>query len=220
MAIGVVLLALALAELLLGLRFIFGYQKSPSTIFYGLFCIGVAVYSAAYGFGYSKIIASADLAERLGWVGGTLATAFFLPFSLSFPLPRKGYSELLQLSLWPIAIFLPGFLLTELFVRKITVTDFTQGYLTQPGSYFWLFLLYFIVYWILSITNLVRNYLRSDGVHRWMLRIILTGLAITLLVSVSFDVVLPLVATSSLGFVGSLFTSVWLFTTGYILLKR
>lgn len=125
------LLAIAAAEFLLGLRFIFAYQKSPSTIFYGLFCIAVSIYVGANGLGFAKD--NFYISERFGWAGGAMATSLFLPFSYSFPIPRRTIRDLLPLIIWPLVIFPIGFIATELFVRDQAIISFRQGYQTATG---------------------------------------------------------------------------------------
>lgn len=44
MTIGIILIILAVLELLLGLQFLFRYQKGPTSLFFGLFCVGSAIY--------------------------------------------------------------------------------------------------------------------------------------------------------------------------------
>lgn len=44
MTIGIILIILAVLELLLGLQFLFRYQKGPTSLFFGLFAIGGAIY--------------------------------------------------------------------------------------------------------------------------------------------------------------------------------
>lgn len=218
MAIGYVLLALATIESLLGIWFIVRYQKSASTIFYGLFCIGVAVYVGANGLGQIKDIF--DIGERFSWAGGAMATALFLPFSFSFPVPRRTSRELLPLVLWPLIIFPLAMIFTDLFIRTEGIVSYREGYQTAAGSFFWFFLTFFAVYWLWAIGNLVTSHRSSDGIHRWQLKMILIGIGASLSVSVAFDIILPLLIRSPFGYVGSLMTSVWLFVTAYIVLKK
>jgi len=218
MIIGVILLVIAIAELFLGLRFIFGYEKRQATIWYGLFCIAVATYVGANGLGF--ITDSWFIGERIGWVGGMLTAILFLPFSFSFPIPMRQVRELFPWVIWPIVIFVPGLLFTDLFVRDNAVIRYSQGYETAEGPYFWFMLVIFSLYWFWSIINLFTRFRRSDGLHRWQIRMIITGIVLSLIVSVIFDIVTPLVTINRVGYIGSLFTSVWLGFTSYILVRK
>lgn len=215
--IGTLLFLIALAELIIGLRFLFRYQRSASTTFYGLFCLGVAVYVGANGFGY--LTGNVFIGDRVGWAGGALTAAFFLPFSYSFPIQKKSYSELFPWVVWPFLIFFLGTLFSDLFF-KTTEGDFKTGYQTATGPYFWFYLLFFFCYWGLALVNLARSYRFSDGIHRWQIRMILIGIIVSLSVSSVFDIMLPLFTVSHFGYIGSLMTSAWLGVTAYILVRR
>lgn len=219
MVIGYILLAISLIELILGLRFIFGYEKSQSTIWYGLFFIGAAIYVGANGSNY--IFGNALFqGERWTWFGGVCATAFFLPFSFSYPIARKSVQELLPLVIWPMAVFLPSLIVTDVFIKNPTLFIQTVGYQTEAGVLFWFMIAFIMVYWLWAIVNLVRQMQRSDGMHRRNILLILFGIIISLAVLTFSDIIYPLFAVSRIGYVGSLFTSVWLGCTSYILLKK
>lgn len=218
MLIGLILLALALTEFLLGLYFIFRYEKAQSTIWYGLFCIAVSIYVGANGIGYVTDLI--NVAERLGWVGGITLTIFFLPFSYSYPIPQRSVRELLPWIVWPFFIFVPNLLFTDAFLLDQAIRRYSQGYQTAQGDFFWFMILVFAVYWIWSIRNLIVRLSTSDGIHRTVLRFVLAGIGVSLLISVIFDIVIPVVTVARYGYVGSLFTSVWLGFTSYILVKK
>jgi len=218
MQIGYVLLAIALAELFLGLRFLFTYHKQQSVIWYGLFCIGVAIYVGANGIGF--LTESAYYGERLSWVGGMMATTFFLPFTFVFPLPRRQVSETIGWVVWPLLVFIPGLLLTNAFVNERGITRFGQSYQTSTGELFWLMIGAFLCYWVWSLRNLIASFRASDGIHRRNLRLILTGIIVSIIFAIIFDILIPLVTKSSVGYVGSLMTSAWLGVTTYIIRKH
>lgn len=218
MTIGILLLAIALAEFALGLWFIFAYRRQQSTFWYGLFAIGAASYVGSNGLGF--LLDNFYIAERLGWAGGALLTSFFLPFSFSFPIPRRSAREMIPWVVWPIIIFVFGTIFTDLFIKDQGIISYRAGYQTSVGPLFWFYLLFFGVYWTWSIANLISRRLESDGIHRWQLNMLLLGVLASLTFSVAFDIVLPLVAVSNFGYVGSLFSTVWLGFTSYILVKK
>ena len=161
-----------------------------------------------------------QLAESLGWVGGALATIFFLPFSFSFPIARRSFRELWTVVIWPLLVFVPGFLVTDLFINQRALSRFGEGYETASGPYMWVFILFLIVYWSWSIYNLVLSYRKLDGIHHKQLQIILFGTMISLSATLFMDVYIPLTQVSHIAYVGSLFTVVWLGSSTYILLKK
>lgn len=220
MNIGYVLLLLSFAEFFLGLYFLTRYKNQQSTFWYGLFCIGVAIYVGMNGMGYTNALIAGRFAEHLSWAGGALATAFFLPFTYTFPLPRWRVSESLPWAVWPVVLFVPGFLFSNIFVVQQGIVRFGEGYKTATGEFFWFFLLFFVSYWIWSIVNLVRSYRIADGIRRLQLKVLLLGVLLSLAGSTVFDIYMPLTNVVRYGYMGSLFTSAWVGVTSYIILKR
>jgi len=218
MTIGIILIVIAVAEFLLGLYFLLAYQRSQATTWYGLFCIAVSIYVGANGIGY--LIENFFIAERFGWAGGLLTAVFILPFSYSFPVPKKRVSELLPLILWPVLAFVPVTLWTNLFLVDIGVISYRAGYQTAAGQFFWALLTVFSVYWSWAMINLFRWYAQSDGLHRLQLRLIIFGILVSLGVSIVFDIIYPLVTVSRLGYIGSMFSAIWLGFTSYILVRK
>lgn len=218
MIIGSILLIISVAEFALGVWFLTKYQRSQATMWYGLFAIGTSLYVASNGLGY--LVNNFYIAERFGWIGGMMTAVFILPFSFSYPLPKRPVSELLPYVVWPLAVFIPGLFWADIFITDKGVINYRQGYQTQVGTYFWFMLAFFAVYWIWALVNLFQTMKKSDGQHRWQLRMILIGLIVSLIVSVSFDVILPLVTKSRLGYIGSMFSAVWLGFTSYIIMKK
>lgn len=220
MITGTILVILALAQLILGLRFIFGYQRSQTLVWYGLFMVGVALYVGANGLGYLKLLLTQGQAEHLAWTGGALTATFILPFSFVFPLQRKSARELLPWVLWPLLIFVPGILWTNAFILQKANVNFGNGYMTQPGSFFPFFLIFFALYWLWALVNLVRSYRGTDGIHRQQVKIFLIGTLVSVLISSYFDILRPLTSATQFGYVGSLCSSIWFGFTAYILLKK
>lgn len=221
MIIGYILLLIALAEVGLGIWLLTKYQKNQATFWYGLFAIGVAMYVASNGFGYIIHAISGGFNERIGWVGGVILTSAFLAFSYSFPLARKKWSELFPWVIWPFAIFVPGFFLTNVFIKQNGLLHYgAGGYQTDPGPYLWFFLIFYGVYWLWAMINMATTWSRTDGVHRWQVKVIALGTLTSLIIGTVFDVVIPLFTAQRYGYVGSLFTSVWLGVTSYIILKK
>lgn len=218
MIIGILLILISLAEGVLGVWFLTRYQNNQSTKYYGWFAVAVAVYVLSNGLGY--LLNNFYIAERFGWIGGLMTAAFILPFSYSFPLPRKRPDELIALILWPMAIFIPGLIFTNIFITDIDVIDYRAGYQTLAGEFFWFALLFFVSYWAWALANIWRTMQKSNGLHRWQLKMILTGLILSVVISAIFDILLPIIIKSTLGFVGSIFSAIWLAYTSRILLKK
>lgn len=221
MTIGVILLVLAFTELMIGLRFIFSYERGQASVWYGLFAISVSIYVCFNGLGYTGYVVDGNYAERFAWLGAVMLTTFFLPFVYSFPYSSKKVSEVISWVAWPILIFGGGFIGTELFVKSNKLYNYRSGYQRVMGEYMWVFLVFFFAYWVWSIFELSRRLRKSDGIHKSQIILVLFGIIISLLVSTIFDIILPITAgLNPYGYIGSLFTSAWLIATSYILIKR
>lgn len=221
MVMGWILTVVAIGELFLGFWFLTKYQRNQATFWYGFFSIAVALYVGTNALGYLHLSwFTGQMAEHLAWVGGMLTAAFILPFSYTYPLPRKTWSELWPLVVWPAAIVVFGILFTSLFIQQQGIVRFGQGYTTSMGSYFPVMIVWFGAYWLWAMINMFRTMFRSDGIHRRMLMYILIGLLISLAFASYFDIYIPLTRVTRLGYVGSLFSSVWLLMTSYILVRK
>ena len=218
MVIGYTLLAIAIIEFVLGIFFLTRYKNQQSTFWFGLFCIGSAIYVGSNGMGF--VSNTFSIGEKMSWLGGMIATAMFLPFSTSFPFPQKNFRELIPWALWPVAIFSTGLIFSDVFIVGRGITQFTPGYMTQPGQLFWFMSAVLVLYWTWSLANLFRTFKKSDGIFKKNLSLILFGILVSLVFSIFFDIVLPLVTVNTFGYVGSVMTSVWLGMTSYILIKK
>lgn len=219
MNIGYVLIALAVAQCILGIRFVSNY-RSQATVWYGVFMLGAALYVGANGLGYLDWLVTQAQAEHLAWTGGAIIATFILPFSYSFPFPKRTVRELLPLVLWPLVIFVPGILWTNAFILQDATVNFGNGYTTASGPYFTFFLVFFSAYWLWAIFNLISSYVKADGVHRQQIGIFLVGTVLSVLIATYFDVFTPLTQATRFGYVGSLCTAIWFGVTGYILLRK
>lgn len=220
MLIGSILTVLAIAQLILGLWFLFGKQRNQTLLWYGLFMVGVALYVGANGLGYLNWLISQAQAEHVAWTGAAIITTFILPFSLTFPLPRRTMRELLPLIAWPLAIFLPGILFSDAFILQQGKVNFGNGYMTQTGTYFPFFLAFFIMYWLWAFVNFGRSLKTSDGVHKQQIITFLIGTSISFALSGYFDIIKPLTSATQFGYIGSLCSSIWFGFTAYILVKK
>lgn len=219
MIIGYVLLAIAIVEIIIGLNLLFKYQKSLSTLFFGLFTFSAAIYVGANGAAYAQS-SYTGLHDALAWVGGALATTFFFAFSFSFPYPKKTVAELFPWIVWPIVVFVPSILFTNAVIVHQPKYQIGTEYSNTPGPIFWLFLVMFFVYWGWALINFIRYYRKSSGYYRMFVRILLTGIIVSLISSSIFDIFLPMFTKSGFGYVGSLLTSVWVIGAGYLMVKK
>lgn len=215
--IGAILVIVAILDLVLAFWFFLAYTRvSYATRWYGLFSLSVALYVGANGLGYLNIISSGT-AESFAWAGGMLTAVFFLSFSYTFPVPTRTTASLFPWVFWPGIIFLAGFLGGDIFIQNNELSP--TGYSLVAGQGFYLAVLIFITYWTWSIINLLRSMSKTDGRMRLNLKIILFGVFVSLLTSIVFDILLPIRSVTGVGYLGSVATTIWLFTTTYIIVK-
>lgn len=218
MIVGYILVLIAIIDVVVGLRLVFRYQRSKSSILYGLVSFGIGLYVAINGLGYAGVIVGNPVV-RYGWVGATIATVCFLGFSFSWPIPRKKNDALLPLILWPAIIFIPAFMFTNLLVKDNGALKYTDGYNRANGDFLLFFYLFFVVYWVWSLINLWTLRKQSEGIHYWQLSTVFFGTLASLLLASTFDIILPGIGVGEIGYIGPLSTSIWLGFSGFVLLK-
>ncbi|USN53786.1 MAG: hypothetical protein H6760_01290 [Candidatus Nomurabacteria bacterium] len=218
--LGYLLLIISVVEFFIGLYLIFRYEKSQATTYYGLFAISVAIYVAANGFGFTRASDNEFIFEQLAWFGGLLSAPFILGFSYSFPSPKKYPTELFPWVIWPVVLFGAGIFTSNIFLEKTYIYSFAEGYTAPIGVFFWFAIAVFAMYWIWAIRNLLYTRLHTSGFYRNFLTIVLIGLFSSLLISAIFDIYIPLVSVTRYGYIGALFSSIWLFTTAYLMVRK
>jgi len=220
MNVGYILLLLGLVELTFGLLLIIQRRKESTALWFGMFIISVAIYVIANGLGYLHLFINQSQAEHIAWTSGALIATFILPFSFSYPYPRKQFTELILLVIWPIIIFVPGVLWTNAFIQQKAIDNFGNGYISKTGVYFPLYMVFFIGYWAWALLNLFISINKSDGVQKRQLIIFCVGTALSLLLSSYFDLYKPLNDSTRFGYIGSLCTGLWFGFIGYIMLSK
>lgn len=221
MIMGWLLTVVAVGEFFLGLWFLTRYQRSQGTFWFGLFSIAVSLYVGANAMGYLHWSwFSGQMAEHIAWTGGMLTGAFILPFSYTYPLPRKTWNELWPLAFWPAVIIVVGILFTNAFIDQQGIVRFGEGYTTSMGPYFYPMIIWFGLYWLWSFGIMSQSWRRSDGMHRRILSFTVFGLLVSFAIAAYFDVYIPLTEVTRFGYVGSLCTSVWLLITSYLLVRK
>lgn len=216
--IGYFLLLLCIIQISLGIWLLTKYEKGQATFWYGFFSFAVAIYVGANGLGYLKWV-SPDIAEHFAWFGGMATAALFLPFSYMYPIKRKHISELVSLTLWPLAVFFFGIFFSEAFILHVSGKSFHDGYGTSQGPQFWFMVGIFGFYWTWALINLVRSSLVLSGPIKKNLGYVIIGTVASLGISIIFDVVAPITSSNPAGYFGSIATSIWLFVTVYIIVR-
>lgn len=215
---GYIMLVVAALEIALVL-YLLTYQKSPITLWYVVFVIGVAAYVITNAITYLNLNASVYV-HLTQWFAGAVLTAAFLMFALYFPFRSDRPSQFESLIFWvPVLLFF-----VILYVAKDFIVSLDPRYLPAKQSYglsVWTFPAFFVLYWVLGIGVLIQRLRRADGIHRWQLKTLLFGAILApLLFSTIFDVFLPIFGVWGFGWIGAETTIIWLGFTAYIIRKK
>ncbi|MFH0952587.1 MAG: histidine kinase N-terminal 7TM domain-containing protein [Patescibacteria group bacterium] len=213
---GIPLIIIGIIELFLGFFIFFRYQKQKIPLFYSLFIFGVAIWVIGNGLAY---IGDLDFWARVTYVGATLLAAFFVLFTMVFPYQEKVINrgiKLLLLALvlvFSITIFIDGW-----FVESFTDVFGREG--NNFGLLYYPFMIYIPALLAWGILLLVNKFKKSDGIHRWQLKYLLVGVIFSGVFGLNFNLILPALGVSYLGYIGPGSSIIWLGFTTYIILKK
>lgn len=216
--ISYLLLFIGFFQTCLGIWLLTKYEKGQATFWYGFFSFSVAIYVFSNAFGILGIV-SPNLADRLAWFGGMSTAVFFLPFSFMYPVQRKSVSELWILIIWPQILLFAGIFFSDIFIVGSKNLTFQETYGAGRGNFFWFMLLIFGFYWAWSIFNLLKSYLWLSGAQKRNILYVILGTVTSLTFSVLFDIIIPIKHSNVVAYLGSIFTSIWLFVTVYIIIR-
>ena len=153
---------------------------------------------------------------RMSFVASSNIPSTFFYFSLIFPKEKRNIS-LLKI----VLIFLPSSIftllsLTGLMVYSVDWKTFTTDYgLAHP---------FFSAYFILSISGgiffLIKSFKISIGLERIQIKYCFLGIFLTFIPAITFNLILPLVGTSRLSYLGPCSTIIILSFFTYAILKH
>ena len=161
--------------------------------------------------------------RRLTPIGSSLIAGYFLYFSLLFPDQNQTLSTLKK-----SLILLPGYLfslltiLTPFMVESISIQDPSYPFLGIPkfGFLYKLFAVYFITYFIASISVLVYKYLKSEGRVKLQLWYVLFGMALAGTAGIIFSLIMPILNMSQFFTMGPIFTLILAGFISYAIVKH
>ncbi|MFH0952585.1 MAG: histidine kinase N-terminal 7TM domain-containing protein [Patescibacteria group bacterium] len=218
---GYFLIAIGLVEVFLGFWLVYRYQRTAVNSWYiaFVFSVGLWVLANAGIYFYVDALETAQLFNELTWLAGVLIAFTFLFFSFYFPISLKPVRRYYYLLIFvPLVLFIYLIFFSKLFITGMIFEGNNQKFFT--GSLFFLFPVYFLVYLIWGIINLGRKLKRTDGVHVRQLKLFLTGILISSVFIIVFDMIYPLFGKAVPLGLGPEFSIVWLGYTTYIILKR
>jgi len=219
---GIILLIVGTLELILGISFLVKKRVGEAARWYSLFILSVVVWVLT-----NAAMALSDSASLLyyftemTYAGSMFIAPTFLLFSYTFPAPKKAIS-----TAFTVLLFVPAIInifivfLSDLYIKNLEIVN---GSVQETFDWMiYVFSALFVIYWIWGIFNLVGSYKKSDGLYRWQLKYLLIGIAISSIVGIAFDILLPLFGINFSGrnWIGAEFSIVWLGFTSYILFKK
>lgn len=207
-----------LAEsLLLLILSLFVFRRNPKDSIYASFAL--MVFGAAMWVG-SNIQGSlnSEFIVRVSFLGAILVGIGFYFFSYYFPFRLHEHKKFLNFFIVCSGVVLSFTLFfTDLFVSDIDIVKLD----VNKGPFYHVFAAYFLLIWIYAFLTLSNKYRRSDGIHRWQLKMIFYAVAGAFLAGVTTNLILPWIFDINyLGTVGPLFSIVLFGVSAYVLLKR
>ncbi|MFA6512441.1 MAG: histidine kinase N-terminal 7TM domain-containing protein [Patescibacteria group bacterium] len=219
--ITALLFLVGIADVVIGVYI--GIQKPVTTIrkSYTWVVFGTAGWVLANAvFRLMSTDAAVEIAERLTFLFGTVATSAFLYFSFVFPYTKRPLKQWMFLYVVLSAVVICIFaLFTEFFlVRSVSVGSHES--ISTYGQFYAVFFIWFIGTWIWSIANLLLKYKDADAFSRWQIRMMLFAVPLTIILAILFDLIAPYLQIAGTGWFASVSSVIWLGFTVYIVMKR
>lgn len=200
--------------------FIFGRnRKSHINISFALMYLFAAFWSL--GLALFRIAINPNYALSYNseiFIAALLIAPSFLYFSYVFPFPlfiikvRKVLYIYIPAVLMSILLLVPEVKMNRILTAKNNLVDLHWAY--------YLYSFIFVIYIILAMVVLIRKYIKSDGVIKHQLKLILTGMIFGLIVGMSFNLFLPLIGNYNLAWVGPYSAFVVMIFVYYLISKK
>ncbi|MFA6431726.1 MAG: ATP-binding protein [Candidatus Margulisiibacteriota bacterium] len=223
--LNVIILLLAMAvNLGLGIYVYYKDRTSPINRTFGTILFWIAFWVASFLFFFTlKAPEWVLFVRRINPVGSAIVAGYFLYFSNIFP--KKG-GLLSKIPNWLFIVpgYLFGFLsiFTPLIIESITLSGTQALYLSKPiyGPLYSLYALYLMVFFSLSIINLISKYFPSSGMEKLQLFYVIFGMGISLVCGIFFSLILPLMGNLQLYTIGPPFSLILVFFISYTIIKH
>lgn len=219
---GIILLIIALLELALGFNIYSRDRNNSVNKSFLALTLGVIIWVAVNAF--LALTKETDLVlwYRLAYFAGVIIASSFLYFAWVFPY-RLFFTDWRRkiIVIAPIILFIPLFFLTDLMILSVTKNE--QVPVVDYGSWFSLYVAYFVAFFAWAFLSLVKKYRRSDGMHRWQLKYVIISALIPVVVNLFTDIFLPWFGYSRqpwMVYIGAELSVVWLGLTAYVAFKK
>ncbi|MBI5699708.1 PAS domain S-box protein [Candidatus Saganbacteria bacterium] len=214
-----VFFSLLLVQSSLGLYIFLQNLKSEINLSFAAFCGALSLWT----FSVFMLQHAQNLTEVIFWgrfiyIGPILIVYFFLYFTFVFPKRSASRFEPPKLILFlPALIFLmivPG----PLILKGAELT--AAGPRPLFGYAYPFFMIYFLLYFIYGILNLIRKYGVASGIEKNQIRYVFLGLFLTFLFSIITNLILPALGEARFFNLGPLFTIFVIGFTTYAVVKH
>ena len=219
---GIILMVIGILELILGISFLTKKRIGEAVRWYTLLIFSVSLWvltNAVAALNDSYVIQHFFI--EMTYISGGFIAITFLLFTYNFPSVKKIISPIKTFLLFlPAIINIFIILLTHTYVKGIEIIN---GSIREDFDFMiYIFSAYFLIFWSWGMWNIIDSYRKADGYHRWLLKYLLVGIAISATLGITADIILPLINVTFPGrnFIGAEFSIVWLGFTSYILYKK
>lgn len=196
--------------------------KNKINIYFALALSGVALWGTSEALMLSSVDSSLiQFFGSLTYAFGIFIALNFLLFSFYFPFQNVRVSKtfisvlILISGLMFIISIIPGAV-----VKNGVLQNFGKsinGNLILNPLGFWLYFTIFILFFILSFSNLIRKYFSCDGFTKKQLKFIILGTFIFFIFAAIFDLIVPYFKGEILGWVGPYATIFMMFMICYMI---
>lgn len=155
---------------------------------------------------------------KMSFATSSIIPSCFLYFSIIFPKEKHIVGPLTIFT-----IFFPTFIFctlsfTSMILQDISLSDW--GFQTIYGSFHTFFSIYLVGYIIVALVFLTRNYRASIGISRLQIKYCFLGMLFTSMLSVTTNLILPILGSSKFSPIGPTFTVIMVGFTTYSIVKH
>lgn len=212
-------LSTILISFLLGIYIIYKNPRNKINLVFGTFTLCISSWVLV---NFLADISSTSN-QALFWARLTLAPASLMPllllyFSTIFPKQLESKSKLFWLAASLPTLVILALTLTKLNIESVTITPSGQD--TVVGSLYYAFLLYFLIYILITLFNLSRSYLKFSGLYKQQIIYLFIGLGISISLALLLSVALPLAGFSSLVSLSPLSSLILILSVSYAIVRH
>jgi len=207
---------LLLVQIALGAYVLLRTSRNKTSFSFACFCLSLSLWAfPAYMLQSAASLQGVEFWGRYIFLGPVLIAYFFLYFTFVFPKGEMKRSLSLILFL-PMIIFL--FLVPSSLILKKGVLS-TSGPVPVWGPAYPWFAFYFLSYFLWGVYNLFQKYRINRGIERTQIKYVFTGLFLSFLFGIIFNLILPALGIARFLNIGPFFTLILVAFTAYAIVK-